>query len=46
MAWQPQQEPMRELVGYLKSALNPRDPDAQKYATVVSLRSKLIVSDT
>lgn len=45
MAWQPQQEPMKELVGYLKSALNPRDLVAQKYATLVRLWRKLIIPD-
>lgn len=35
MAWQPEQEPVRELAGYLKDALNAHDQDAQKYATMV-----------
>ena len=35
MAWQPEQEPVRELAGYLKDALNSQDQDAQRYATMV-----------
>lgn len=35
MAWQPQQEPVRELAGYLKDALSARDQNAQKFATMV-----------
>lgn len=35
MAWQPEQGSVRELAGYLKDALNSRDQNAQRYATMV-----------
>lgn len=35
MAWQPEQEPVKELAGYLKDALNSLDQNAQRYATMV-----------
>lgn len=35
MAWQPEQEPVRELAGYLKDALSSQDQNAQRYATMV-----------
>lgn len=36
MAWQPDETQMRQLAGYLRDALDGRDQNAQKYATVVS----------
>ena len=33
--WQPEQTTLKELAGYLRSALNPRDAVAQKQATLV-----------
>lgn len=35
MAWQPELEPLRELVGYLRNALSAHDQKAQKYAEMV-----------
>ena len=35
MMWQPEQEPVRELAGYLKDVLSGQDQNAQKYATMV-----------
>ena len=35
MAWQPEVEPLRQLVGYLKDALSGHDRHAQEYATLV-----------
>ena len=35
MAWHPEQENLRQLAGYLKDALNARDSDAQRRATLV-----------
>ena len=43
MAWQPDQETIKELVGYLKDALNPRDPNAQKHATTVCASSRIFI---
>jgi len=40
MAWQPETEPLRQLVGYLKDALSGHDQNAQKYATLVRTRRK------
>lgn len=39
MAWQPDLEPLRELVGYLKNALSAHDQKAQKYATMVCTKN-------
>lgn len=36
MEWQPELEPLRELVGYLRNALSAHDQKAQQYATMVS----------
>ena len=36
MAWQPQEEPLRQLAGYLKDSLSGHNPAAQKQATLVS----------
>ena len=38
MAWQPQEAPLRQVVGYLKDSLSPVDRVAQRNATVVSTR--------
>lgn len=35
MAWQPEIEPLKQLVGYLKDALSGHDRNAQEYATLV-----------
>ncbi|KAI4213819.1 MAG: hypothetical protein LQ351_003513 [Letrouitia transgressa] len=35
MAWHPDQEPLKELVGYLKDALSGHDQNAQKHATIM-----------
>lgn len=35
MAWQPQQEPLRQLAGYLRDSLSGHNQNAQKYATMV-----------
>jgi len=35
MAWQPDQEQLRQLVGYLRDSLSGHDQNAQKYATLV-----------
>jgi hypothetical protein len=37
MAWQPLEEPIRQLSGYLKDSLSGHDQNAQKYATQVSI---------
>lgn len=42
MAWQPEREPLRELVGYLKDALSGHDQNAQRYATMVCIQKPLI----
>lgn len=36
MAWQPEAEPLKQLVGYLKDALSAHDQKAQRYATQVN----------
>ena len=36
MAWQPEAEPLKQLVGYLKDALSAHDQKAQMNATQVS----------
>ena len=38
MAWQPEVEPLKQLVGYLKDALSAHDHKAQKTATQVSFQ--------
>ena len=37
MAWQPQEEPLRQLAQYLKESLSGHDMNAQKNAELVSL---------
>ena len=39
MAWQPDQEQLRQLVGYLRDSLSGHDQNAQKYATMVRDKS-------
>lgn len=39
MAWQPEVEPLKQLVGYLKDALSAHDQKAQKIATQVGSQS-------
>ena len=34
-AWEPRHDTLTELASYLRNALNPRDPVAQKEATLV-----------
>lgn len=49
MAWQPQQEPLRQLAGYLKDSLSGHNHNAQKYATMVwkpPLRPGLVLHKT
>jgi len=41
MAWQPQDEPLRQLAGYLRDSLNGYDRAVQKQAEQVSLLSAL-----
>lgn len=36
MDWQPQDEPLRQLAGYLKDSLNAYDQGARKHAEQVS----------
>ena len=36
MAWQPDENQLRQLAGYLRDTLSGRDQNAQKYATMVS----------
>lgn len=43
MDWQPQDEPLRQLAGYLKDSLNGYDQEARKHAEQVSTN---IVSET
>ncbi|KAL8789947.1 MAG: hypothetical protein Q9213_000833 [Squamulea squamosa] len=40
MEWQPEREPLLELVGYLKDALNGHDQNAQRYATMMLGQAK------
>ncbi|KAL8675562.1 MAG: hypothetical protein Q9168_000074 [Polycauliona sp. 1 TL-2023] len=40
MAWQPETEPLRQLVGYLKDALSGHDQNAQRYATMMLGQAK------
>lgn len=35
MAWQPQEEPLRQLAGFLRDSLSGHDLTAQKNATLV-----------
>lgn len=35
MAWQPQEEPLRQLAGFLRDSLSGHDLNAQKNATLV-----------
>lgn len=44
MAWQPQEEPLRQLAGYLRDSLSGHDQNAQKNATVVSFPTIPIAS--
>ena len=37
MAWQPDQQQLSQLVGYLRDSLSGHDQNAQKYATMVSV---------
>lgn len=39
MAWQPEAEPLKQLVGYLKDALSAHDQEAQRNATQASAES-------
>ncbi|KAI9865537.1 MAG: hypothetical protein M1824_002277 [Vezdaea acicularis] len=41
MSWQPQEEPLKELVGYLKDSLSGHDVNAQKRATLMLEQAKL-----
>ncbi len=43
MAWQPQEEPLRQLAGYLRDSLSGHDRNAQKHATLVSLQLHFVV---
>lgn len=38
MTWQPEIEPLKQLVGYLRDALSGHDQNAQNYATLVRMR--------
>ena len=38
IAWQPEREPLKQLVGYLKDALSAHNQEAQRHATHVSFR--------
>ncbi|KAI9816661.1 MAG: hypothetical protein M1832_005047 [Thelocarpon impressellum] len=40
MAWQPQEEPLRQLAGYLKDSLSGHNPNAQKHATLMLAQAK------
>ncbi|KAI9795295.1 MAG: hypothetical protein M1833_007267 [Piccolia ochrophora] len=40
MTWQPQEEPMRQLAGYLKDSLSGHDPNAQKQASLMLTQAK------
>ncbi|KAI4150006.1 MAG: hypothetical protein L6R39_002367 [Caloplaca ligustica] len=40
MAWQPEKQPLREFVGYLKDALSGRDQNAQRHATTMLGQAK------
>ncbi|KAL8831847.1 MAG: hypothetical protein Q9191_000636 [Dirinaria sp. TL-2023a] len=40
MAWQPDEETLRQLAGYLRDALSARDNDAQKRATLMLTQAK------
>ena len=37
MAWQPQEQPLGQLAGFLKDSLSRHNPAAQKQATLVGL---------
>lgn len=37
IGWQPDTDPLKQLVGYLKDTLSGRDQNAQKYATMVGM---------
>jgi len=39
MAWQPQEEPVRQLSGYLKDSLSGHNKNAQKQAEIVCVNS-------
>ena len=40
MAWQPAEEPLRQLAGFLNDSLNPANPAAQKHAEQVRKSGK------
>ncbi|KAL9116931.1 MAG: hypothetical protein Q9187_006536, partial [Circinaria calcarea] len=40
MVWQPDQEQLRQLVGYLRDSLSGHDQNAQKYATMMLSQAK------
>ncbi|KAL8806307.1 MAG: hypothetical protein Q9182_001454 [Xanthomendoza sp. 2 TL-2023] len=40
MAWQPERDPLQELVGYLRDALSGHDQNAQRYATMMLGQAK------
>ena len=40
MGWQPDQEQLRQLVGYLRDSLSGHDQNAQKYATMVRIATE------
>ena len=37
ISWQPETEPLKQVVGYLKDSLSSHDKIAQKYAELVGL---------
>jgi transportin-1 len=41
MEWQPLEEPLRQLAGYLKDSLSGHDQNAQKHATLVGQHPSL-----
>lgn len=43
MSWQPDTEPLKQLVSYLKDSLSSHDKNAQKYAELVCLRFPMTI---
>ena len=45
IAWQPEGEPLKQLVGYLKDALSAHNQEAQRHATHVSYRGPFFAKE-
>lgn len=43
MEWQPVEEPLAQLSGYLRDSLNGTDPTAQKHATEVRSSNPVVL---